>query len=332
MMQKSLIDGEFLDEGEEVEKDDDVQVDLKEGDSEVDIEVVDDTPEEDKGKWIANDETDGEPDFPDDEEKKEYGKKVKDRIDKLTARMQAERRAKEQTERQFSESVTAAKAIIEENNRLKELIQSGEKVLVDEHRGRLEAALNTAKAAYREAHEAGDVDGVIAAQEQMSKAVAAMDRVSIHRVEEIPKSDPEAFGREFNKRPQPVADPDALKWREKNDWFMNDDVMTQYALIIHNQLVTKEGMQPKGSEYYKRIDSEMTKRFPEKFKTPRRTRGAAVAGGDRTGAGKSGTRRVTLTETQVALARRLGLSNEQYAKQVLAEREMGDVREYTHTS
>lgn len=291
----------------------------------IEIEVKDDTPPQDKDKWNADElpPKEGE----EEDEATKYSRRVKERIAKETAKVHAERRAKEDRERQLSEAATYMQRLIRENNELKGLIENGEKVLVSEHQGRLESQLNAAKAAIREAHEAGDINGQIVAQENLAKITAQIDRLSVHRVNPIQRLDEKEVER-FKPAPvqhQNEPEADAVAWQEKNKWFMRDDLMTNHAMAYHNHLANSEGITPQdGQKYWDRIDREMRTRFPERFQTegtaPRRTE-TVVASPSRSsgnGAGKP-TRKVTLTETQVRLARRLGLTPQQYAEQVVAE-------------
>jgi len=343
--QNSLIDSEFLEEGAPIEADDDLLDDPfhdpheKERDSIRDMEVapeksdlvidvVDDTPEEDQGKWVADDDRDGKPELPEDEEVEEYSGKVQNRISKLTARVHAERRAAEDRQRQLDQAVNVAQNLLAQNNELKSVVEQGEKILLGEHKGRLEGALAAARAAYREAHEADDSDGMIAAQEQIAKAVAAMDRVSAHRPRALPREELPAYQKPQQPEvPQPSESAEA--WRKRNKWFDEDIPMQAYALQYHKQLVDN-GVQVESKEYYDRIDREMRKRFPDRFENERRPRRTEsnVAPATRSGPGKK-TRRVTLTESQVKIAKRLGLTKEQMAEQILLEQ--GHGREFTHT-
>ena len=293
----------------------------------LEVEVVDDTPAEDKGKWTA-DEKDTE-DKEEESEQVKYGKSVRERIAKETAKVHAERRAKEERERQLSEAAAVMKRLIKENNDLKGLVENGEKVLVSEHQGRLESQLDAAKRMYREAIEAGDVAGQVAAQESIAKLAAQQDRLTTHRVNPIPRMDEKEVDRFTPAPQQPTPDEAALSWREKNDWFLKDDVMTTYAMAYHNKLL-QEGIQPAdGERYWKSIDKEMRTRFPERFRSessaPRRTE-SIVAPASREGSGTA-RRKVTLTESQVRLASRLGLTPQQYAEQYVAQ---GNSKEWTH--
>lgn len=326
-----MLDTEFEDENTLLPDDKEQlgemrEVLLPEGKDDLDIVVVDDTPDEDRGKWTA----DKKPtDEGEDDGALEYSRSVQKRIAKETAKVHAERRAKEERERQLQEAASVMQRILEENNQLKSLLETGEKVLVTENRGRIESQIEQAKAALREAHEAGDINGQIAAQENLAKLVAERERVATHVVNPIPRTDEkEILGRFQIQKPAVTPDDAALDWREKNPWFGNDEGMTAYAMALHHQMVTKEGISPADADrYYGRIDREMRQRFPEKFAragTPRRTDTVVAAPGRATG---GNTRKVTLTESQVKLARRLGLTPKQYAEQLIAE---NGKKEWTH--
>ena len=333
---RNMLDQEFEEEfdiltGNVDDKDGDLPdpKDVPEDTDTLDVEIVDDTPDEDKGKWTA----DKKPTDVEDEEDEQaqYSRRVKERIAKETAKVHAERRAKEDRERQLAEAAAFAKRMIEENNRLKGLIENGEKVLVTESNGRLEGQINAAKSALREAREAGDIAGEIAAQENLSKLVAERERLSTYRPQALPRTSEEELKKfevqQVPQRPQPGQR--ELSWQDKNPWFGKDEVMTATAMAIHGHLVNREGILPAhGDAYWSRIDTEMRKRFPERFQreaAPRRT-DTVVAAVSRNNAGKA-TRKVTLTESQVRLAKRLGLTPAQYAEQLVAE---SGKKEWTH--
>lgn len=338
----SMIDNDFEDDDLEVGGDDrsfkddapskeEDKLSDASGKQDVEIEVIDDTPPDDKGKWTADEKATADA-LDDEDEKIKYGKSVRERIAKETAKVHAERRAKEERERQLAEASTLMKRLIKENNDLKGLVENGEKVLVSEHQGRLESQLDAAKRAYREALEAGDVNGQIAAQENLAKVAAQMDRLTTHRINPIPRMDEKEVDRFATPAPQPTPDEAAVAWQEKNRWFLKDEAMTAYAMAYHNRLVTQEGIEPKdGQKYWNAIDKEMRQRFPERFRSegttqqPRRTE-SIVAPATRDGGGKV-TRKVTLTESQVRLASRLGLTPQQYAEQYVAQ---GSSKEWTH--
>jgi DNA-binding FrmR family transcriptional regulator len=295
------------------------------------VDVVDDTPEEDRDKWKA-DGNDADKGDDEDDEAVKYSEKVKKRIAKETAKVHAERRAKEDRERQLQEAVAFAQRILNENNQLKGLIENGEKVLVSESTGRLKGQIDAAKAALREAHEAADINAQIAAQEVLAKLVAEQDRLSMHRPQALPRMDEKELSRfQQPQQVQPQVPPDAQAWQDKNRWFGRDEIMTSFAMGLHSHIVNREGLVPGTDEYYGRIDKEMRSRFPERFQSktaPRRT-DTVVAPAVRSNGG-GGTRKVTLTESQARLAKRLGLTLEQYAEQVVAEN--GSKKEWTYGS
>ena len=327
-MMSNLIDSEFEEAEEGLGLGEDRPEKSKElvvSDDKDNIEVVvkDDTPEPDRGRPTADemsvDDDDGQED-----EATAYSKRVQERIKKETAKVHAERRAKEDRERQLLEATNYIKTLIRENTQLKDMVESGEKVLISEHTGRLQGEIERAKATYREAHEAGDVQGMIAAQEIIAKASAKLAQAEAHQPRPLPRTDEteaERFYRQAQGVPQP--DPRAAEWAERNPWFQRDEVMTYVALATHRKLLS-EGVLPNTDEYYNRIDTEIRTRFPERFKgaqraEPRR-RDSVVAPPSRSGGGGQNRTRVVLTESQVKLARRLGLTPEQYAAQVAAER------------
>lgn len=326
-MAKSLLDDDFIDDGFDVEdvKDSDKG---KPGEEEVEVEIVDDTPPADKGRWTIS-ENDPDPVLPNEEELRSYSADVKTRFGQLTARVHAERRAKDETARQLAELTAFAKAALEENNKLKGVLENGEKVLVGEHKGRLEGQMQAAKRSLSEAQEAGDMTGVAAATEQMSRLAAQLDRLSVHNAAPIPRANIDDFDRRFQQvKPQAEPNPRAQKWAAENTWFQRDVAMTSYALGLDRQLTQNEGIMPDQEAYWSRIDAEMSKRFPDRFKQTQQRRAVTVAGVTR--GGPAPTRRVTLTETQVRLANRLGLTPKQYAEQIAAEKSSGDGM-FTHT-
>lgn len=351
MPKNSLLDGEFIDDEADVSFEDDTddsaseeedsgkffsegtEIDLSDKPEkqkgkpdkaahDIDIDIVDDTPEEDRGKWVADDDRDGEPDFPSEDEMKKYSRDVQQRIKKMTARTHAERRRAEEYQRQLDEAHKFAKTLLEQQKQLSSVVQNGEKVLIGEHKGRLEAQLASARQAYREAHEAGDTDGVIAAQELISRTVSQLDRLSTYKpqpMREVSEAELEAaFGR---NRPQQQGPTERdLEWRQKNRWFGHDQMMTAYAMAVHSNLVQQEGIRPTDPDYYERIDGEMRKRFPEKFggtKQSGRRRTPPVSGANRSSG--TGGKKVVLTQSQVALAKRLGITPEQYARELVKQ-------------
>lgn len=285
-------------------------------DSGFEVEIVDDTPEQDRGRpRLPDEELEKEPDVPEDEIQN-YSDSVKKRINQLTHRVHEERRRKEESERIREEAIAAAKRLHEENSNLRRTLTQGEQVLVDQARNRIDAQIEQAKFNYRNAYESGDTDKILEAQEQLTALQSEKFKISDYRPQEYK----ETPAPEFNQAPQrpQVAEPDAKAkaWAEKNTWFQKDPEMTSYAFGVHQKLVT-EGYDTASDEYYSAIDENMRKRFPENFGgSQQRQPGNVVAPANRAG---KGPRKITLTQTQVALAKRLGLTPEQYAAQMLKE-------------
>lgn len=354
MAKNSMIDSEFIDEGDFDESEErrgserwtppeptEVVTEPVPGKSkgpEIEVEIGDDTPEEDRGKWVADDERDGEPEIPGEDEVRSYAKGAQKRISQMTARIHAERRRADEIARENQEAINLARRLMQENNQLKTFVENGEKVLMGEHRGRLQSMLEQAKTAYKEAHDAGDAHGMVVAQEQIASAVAKMERASAQQPLRLQKEDETIFERRQQAAAQPQQvqpDPAALKWAEKNTWFGRDDAMTGYALGYHKQLVERDGIMPDQPEYYSRLNQEMRRRFPDRFRATNGAsadrRGAPPVGAvSRTGNGAA-PRSVRITESQARLARRLGLTVEQYAQQIVAEQDQRNGRSFTHT-
>lgn len=327
-----LLDDDFLEDGDVSDTDEKVAPEPKPGKEakdEIAIEIVDDTPDEDKGKWVASDEKDGEPELPNEDELRTYSKSVKKRISELTARLHAERRAREAEVRQFNELTEFTKGLMTENNQIKAVLENGEKVLVGEHKGRLEAQLASARRLLAEAQEAGDANGIATATESIARLASQMDRLSVHTTAPLQRASVEEFEKRYAPRPpQQEASDRAKEWAKKNPWFQNDTLMQAYAIGLHKKLVSEEGISPEGDEYWRRIDSDVRKRFPDKFKDERsaREKPVVVSGVSRGGAAK---KVVSLTASQANLAKRLGLSLEQYAQQLVAEEKSSEGM-YTH--
>lgn len=286
-------------------------------DSGFEVDIIDDTPEEDKPRRAE----DAEAQIPEDDEIASYGENVQKRIKQLKFEFHEERRRKEEAARLQDEAVDYARKIYEENQKLRKTLEEGEGVLVQQAKGRVEAELERAKSAYKQAYEVGDPDKLIEAQEQLNNLQNEKFRVESYKPKQQEVQEEPVQLQQKPKVPEPDAKTKA--WAAKNEWFGNDSEMTGYAFGVHESLV-KQGINPQSQadEYYNRIDDSMRQRFPDKFDeqqveaAPVRQTGSVVAP-----AGRSAKkpRRVQLTSTQVALAKRLGLSAEQYAAQLLKE-------------
>jgi hypothetical protein len=285
--------------------------------SDFEVDIVDDTPEEDKPRRAE----DTEAQIPEDDEIASYGENVQKRIKQLKFEYHEERRRKEEAARLQDEAVDYARKVYEENQKLRKTLEEGEGVLVQQAKSRVEAELERAKSAYKEAYETGDPDKLIEAQEKLNSLQNEKFRVESYKPKPQEVQEEPVQLRQKPKVPEPDARTKA--WASQNEWFGNDSEMTGYAFGVHESLV-KQGINPQSQadEYYNRIDQSMRQRFPDKFgeqqveAAPVRQAGSVVAP-----AGRSAKkpRRVQLTSTQVALAKRLGLSAEQYAAQLLKE-------------
>jgi hypothetical protein len=283
------------------------------------IEVVDDTPEPDRGKPRRAE--DADPQLPEDEEIQSYSEGVQKRIKQLKFEYHEERRRKEEAARLQEEALRYAQQVKTENDRLRKTLEEGEGVLVNQAKGRVAAELDKAKAAYKAAYESGDSDALIEAQERLTTLQTEKMRYDSYRPQPRQAQTPAP---EYTRpQPQPPKpDAKAVAWAQKNTWFERDSEMTGYAYGLHEKLV-KSGVDPRSDEYYNQIDRAVRRVFPDKFDdgqieevAPQRQAGNVVAPAARSG---KKPRKVQLTSTQVALAKRLGLSNEQYAAQLMKE-------------
>ena len=284
------------------------------------IEVIDDTPEEDKGKPRRAE--NAQPNVPDDDEVEKYSEGVQKRIKQLRFEYHEERRAKEESARLQEEALRFAQQVKAENEQLRKTLSEGEGVLVNQAKGRVSAELDKAKAAFKVAYEAGDPDALLAAQEQLNVLQNEKVRYDNYkpqpqRAEPAPQPQYEAPAAQ-----PPKPDKRAMEWASRNEWFEKDPEMTGYAYGLHEKLV-KSGIDPRTEEYYNELDAAVRRVFPDKFgdeiieeSAPQRQAGNVVAPAARSG---KRPRKVQLTSTQVSLAKRLGLSNEQYAAQLMKE-------------
>jgi len=301
---------------------------LNQEDDELEIEVVDDTPEADKGKPRRAKGT--EPQIPNDEEIENYNENVQKRIKQLKYEFHEERRAKEEAARLQDEALRYAQSIKQENDKLKRTLTDGEAVLVNQAKGRVDAQLEKAEAAYKSAYETGDADALIEAQKNIAKLSVEKDKYESYKPRTTPKPAPQRqpqYQQEVQQQPVRQPSQRGVDWAKENPWFGPhssgyDPEMTGYAYGVHEKLI-RNGVAPDTEGYYNEIDDAMRRVFPEKFDdgsfeelAPQRQTGNVVAPAARSG---KKPRKVQLTSTQVSLAKRLGLTNEQYAAQLMKE-------------
>ena len=291
-----------------------------EAEDKFEVEIEDDTPEPDRGKPRRAEGT--EPDIPDDSELESYSEGVQKRIKKLKFEYHEERRRKEEAERIKEEAIKFAEAQKRELDAMRAKYTQNETAFVGEAKARVDVELERARTAYKTAYEAGDADGLVEAQEKLAELKAQKMRLDAYRPAPPPQAMPQI----------PEPDPRAKQWLATNPWFghkpgVNDLEMTALALGVHENL-KNSGVALGSEKYYAEIDAAVRKRFPERFgeeevevKAPSRQTGSVVAPASRSV--PTSRDKVRITASAAALAKRLGLTNEQYAAQVLKERNNG---------
>jgi hypothetical protein len=288
------------------------------------IEIEDDRPEADRNVEPLDQETVKELE---EDDLKDYSKKVKQRIDQMKKVWHDERRAKEEALREQQEAIRVAQRLLEENKKLKEAYSTGEKEYISTVQNAAELEMAAAKRAYRDAVDSGDTDRIVDAQSALNDAAIKADKVKNFRPTALQEEEYVVKSQQEQYQQQPKVDPLTSKWLEKNTWYGPDEEMTALALAAHTKLEKNFGKQFVGSEdYFKRIDETMRKRFPENFSEEVQTQ----TGGDRPSqradakpapvvapaTRSTASKRIVLKASQVALAKKLGLTPEQYAREM----------------
>jgi hypothetical protein len=316
------------------------KINLDTEDTNIEIEIVDDTPESDRNKFVAPENTDSDEDISAREDEiTKYKDDIQKRIKDLSAKAHAERRAKEAAAKERDEAIRYAQHIIAENQKLKEYSSSNENALIETAKKRTEIQIEAIKRQAKEAFEAGETEQFLNLQEQLQKAVVEQDKYAsytprtVEQYNQVTQRQYQQAMQQQQSLPQnqqQVAPPDpkALQWYEGNKWFQAEgeieSEMTAYAFGVSDILINKRGIDPTSQEYYDQISKSVRQRFPDYagFKSskpeepPTRTQ-TVVAPATRSVNGNR--KMVQLTPTQVRLARRLNLTTEQYAAQLLKE-------------
>lgn len=282
---------------------------------EVEIEVVDDTPPKDRGRKPSE-----PPEEVTEEELEGYSEKVRKRLQHFSKGYHDERRAKEAAIREKQAMEELAQKMAEELKSVKGNFNRSQEALIEQAKRVAATELEEAKRKYKDAYESGEADRVVEAQEELTSAKMKLDKVN--NFKPTPLQDEETSVQTSYTAPNNVnRDERAEAWRQDNSWFGTDDEMTAFALGLHQKLV-KSGVDPKSDEYYDAINKRMRQVFPESFEEafsePEETkpkRSNVVAPATRSTAPK----KIVLTQTQVAIAKRLGVPLELYAKQVAEE-------------
>ena len=276
--------------------------------SDVEVEVVDDTPEADRNRPPMKE----APADVTDEELASYSESAKKRIQHFSKGYHEERRAKEAALREREEALRLAQSVIDENKKLQSNLGQGQQALLEQAKKVVAQELEQAKRQYKEAYESGDSDKLVDAQEALTSAKIKAERVNnfkppLQKPKPVVQPDPEPV--------VPQVDPKVSAWRDANPWFGDNKRMTAMALTIHQELVDS-GVDTRSDEYFNRINAEMRQVFPDAFPSEKPVKKASVVA---PATRNTAPRKIVLTRTQETLAKRLGLTNEQYARAVAEE-------------
>ena len=292
---------------QEAEQEELTEVELPESEDSEDEELQEEEPQQEEAKKESD-------------EIEDYSEGVKKRIAKLTYKIR-------EAERREQAAIDYAKSVQGELNKTKNKLSKTDQNLYDEYKGRVGSELQAAQDRYKKAYESGDTDAMLEAQKSIAKLAVeeeSLNRVRAKQPEEVEEAvvdvDKEIQARsQVQQQPQVQADPKAQDWAKKNEWFGSDVAMTTSAFAFHRQLVEQEGYDPTSDDYYAEVDKRMAEAFPHKLgKTQQNMVNEVVAGSSRgsTTARTRSRRKVQLTPSQVAIAKRLGVPLEEYAKHV----------------
>jgi hypothetical protein len=292
----------------------------------IEIEIDDDTPEQDRGvtpmpkeivQKLEEDELD------------KYSAEAKEKLSQLKKVWHDERREKEAALREQQEAIRVAQRLLDENKKLKQAYSTGEKTYIETVQGAAELELEVAKRSYKEALETGDSDRIVEAQSKLNAAAIKSDKVKDFRPSALQEEENEVQIPQMQEKPV-TPDAKTQEWTEKNPWFGSKKPMTAYALGLHEELIDEYGKNFVGTDqYFQRIDKEMRKVFSEYFDTTepqtkveveeeskpsqKSKPSTVVASATRSTSSKQ----IRLKPSQIALARKLGLSPEQYARELI---------------
>lgn len=321
-MAKDDDDFKFPDEvGAKGKPEQDIDVSVEEDNEELKVEIKDDTPPEDQHVSPLSEDVKEELEKVD--ESKDYSHNVKVKFKQYKKAWHDERRAKEAAYREQQEALQIAQNILEENKRLKTMLQSGEKELISTYQTSAEMEMEQAKRNFRDAYDSGEADRLLEAQQEMMKAQLKLDKAK--NFKPTVQADENQVQTAQKPPAQQQMDPKVSAWVSKNEWFVdpNKRGMRRFAEGVHEELAERYGRAFIGTdEYFNSIDKEVRKRFPEEFASqsndedepPQRTKpSTVVAPAKRSTAPK----KIVLTKTQVGLAKKFGLTPEQYARELM---------------
>jgi hypothetical protein len=310
----------FPDEQEQEKPEIELELENADGKIEAEIEVVDDTPPQDRNRKPL----DKEVEEPSEDELNEYSAKVQKRLKELTHARHDERRKAEALAREKAELEKIAQVMASENKRLQDFVNMGQNAYIDKSKSLAEINLHTARAKLKAALDAGDTEAAVSAQEDMYRAQMEMQQVNNFKPVNLQQPQKQVYTPPQAQPESPQLDDRVVNWAEKNSWFEkpgNED-MTGFAYGVHNKLVREFGeAYTKSDEYYQKIDNAMRRAFPDFFgdvevstETPSKTSRpkSVVAPAQRTSVPK----KIRLTTTQQNVAKRLGIPLELYAKKM----------------
>lgn len=284
-------------------------------DTEIEIEIAADAPEDERHH--TKEEMKEPPNEVTDEELSQYSEGVRKRIQRFSRGYHEERRNKEAALREREEAVNLAQNLVEENKRLQGSLGQGQAALLDQAKKVMSAEVENAKRLYKAAYETGDSEALVNAQDALTNASIKADRVNNfklppvqeHKVPVQTRSEP------VITPTAPYVDTKARAWQDKNPWFGSDDEMTAVALTVHKKLV-ESNIDPTSDEYYEKINSRVQQIFPDAFTSGKPVKKSTVVA---SATRSTAPRKIVLTQSQVNIAKRLGVPLEAYAKQVASD-------------
>ena len=295
---------------------------------EIEIEIEDDTPPKDRNRQPVSEEEVKKLKL-DADELDQYSVEAKDKLIKMKKVWHDERRAKEAADRERQEAVRIVQKLSEENKQLKSKLSNGEQEYVGVAKQSAVQELDAAKKEYRDAYDAGDSEKLVEAQEKLTMAKIKVDKLDNYNpIYKKPLQEEENDVQSYQQQSIPRPDNKAVDWQQRNEWFGQDEEMTSLALGLHEKL-KRSGVPVGSDEYYDTIDKTIRRRFPENFEDDQDTETEKVRAEEpqKTSKPKASTvvapasrstspKKIRLSNTQVALAKKLGLTPEQYAREL----------------
>jgi hypothetical protein len=289
--------------------------------AEVEVEIVDDTPVQDRGREPLPKEIVKELE---DDDLEEYSDKVKKRLSQMKKVWHDERREKEAARREADEAFRLAQVREQEIRTLRDRVGQREKTYNEDMAKAFGNEILNAKNKLKQAYESGDPSEIADAQEALTDAKIRLKELEYRKPTLQSDENTVESIQQYTSQPQQGVDPKAETWRRNNTWFGVDDEMTSLALGLHSKLV-KSGVDPRSDDYYRQLDNSLRKRFPEYFTSegvdppaetkPEKARKPATVVAPVTRS--TAPTKVRLTQTQLGLAKKLGLTPEQYAKELI---------------